>query len=94
MVTPKSHRRVTALIEIDGSYKAAIGVLVNGLSFGHRPRLVRGSRPSTGEHDYLKGMRLLGKQCAEPLHAEIVALNELIIEDKPRSTDTRRATSR
>jgi hypothetical protein len=68
-------------IEINGSYEAPIGVLVNGLSFGHcRARFEVVAR-STGEHDYLKGMRLFGKERAEPLHPEVVALNELIVED-------------
>src|SRR6478736_650034 len=68
-------------IEIDGPYKAAIGVFVNDLSLGHGCAGCEVVPRSTGEHDYLKAMRLLGKQCAEPLHPEVIALDELIVED-------------
>src|SRR3974390_3442743 len=68
-------------IEVDGSHKAAIGVFVNGLTFGHHRAWCEIVTWSTGEHDYLKAERLLGKQCAEPLHPEVVALDELIVED-------------
>ena len=71
--------------EVDRSYKPAICVPMNALPFGHRRAggevVVRPAR----EHNDLEAVGLLGKQCAEPVHPRIVALDELIVENDSRA---------
>ena len=58
---------------------------MNALPFGHRRAggevVVRPAR----EHNDLEAVGLLGKQCAEPVHPRIIALDELIVENDSRA---------
>ena len=67
--------------EVDRSYKPAICVPMNALPFGHRRAGGEVVVRPACEHNDLEAVGLLGKQCAEPVHPRIVALDELIVEN-------------
>src|SRR6266545_3589081 len=70
--------------EIDSSYEPTIRVCVNSVTIGyHRGRCKVVTRPAC-EDDDLKAVSLLVEQRAEPVHAAVIALDQLVVEDDRR----------
>ena len=71
--------------EVDRSCESVVGVRVGGFSLGHHRCLLEVITRPAGEHDYLKGAAFLFEQGAEPIHAALVTLDELVVENDDRS---------
>jgi len=71
--------------EVDGSYELAIGVAVNGTTFGrHRAVGKVVARPACEYYD-LEAMGLLSQEFSKPVHPRVVTLDQLIVENHGRA---------
>jgi len=64
--------------KIDSPYENLIRVGMDPASFGYNRTRCEIIAGSARKHDDLEAVGFLGKQCAEPVHPRIVALNKLV----------------
>ena len=70
--------------KVDRAYVTAICICVKPFPFGyHRTLFEVVTRPAC-KHDDLKTSAFLFEQCAEPVHAGLITLDELVVEDDDR----------
>ena len=70
--------------KIDRAYVTAICICVKPFPFGYHRTLVEVVTGAACEHNYLKAAAFLFEQRAEPIHAALVTLNQLVIEHDNR----------
>ena len=66
--------------KVDRAYKSATAIGVDSTSLGNQGALGKVVARPTREYNDLEIAALLSKQHAKPVHAVVVALNELVVQ--------------